>query len=144
LLYPVISRFFEGTEAAFNVGDYPDPDSGATWYHSWLDVGDNDSSTWSTAGGDYATDVVCTMTVTDTGQYFAFEHFNRILDYWDTSGNNYGIILVNENAFPGNTSMKSFEASEGDSAKEPLVVLYYSDTRRLWRRRRILPCVSPH
>ena len=45
-LYPVTGHFYEGTEAAGLIGDYPDPDSGATWNHAWLDVGDADSSSW--------------------------------------------------------------------------------------------------
>ncbi len=136
-LYPVTTQFYEGTELSYNLGDYPDPDSGATWNHAWLDVGDGDSSVWSSAGGDYTTAIACTVTVTDTGQYFAFGDFNRILNYWDTSGSAYGLILINENAFPGNTTMKTFNATEGDSASGPLVILYYGGAAVSWRLRMI-------
>ncbi|MEW5995227.1 MAG: hypothetical protein AB1744_12670, partial [Candidatus Zixiibacteriota bacterium] len=69
LLYPLTKGTYEGTEAAYNIGDYPNPDSGATWNHAWLDDGDDDSLNWTTPGGDYNSNVACTMTVTDTGQY---------------------------------------------------------------------------
>jgi hypothetical protein len=137
-LYPVTKKFFEGTELSYNLGDYPDPDSGATWNHAWLDVGDRDSSNWATPGGDYTTAVACTTFVTGTKQYFAFDHFNRILNYWDTSGNRYGVILINENAFPANTSMKTFGTTEGDNTQWPLLLLYYGDQIYRSRRLRIL------
>ncbi len=136
-LYPVTKQIFEGSEIAYNLGDYPDPDSGATWNHSWLDVGDGDSSNWSSPGGDYTTAVACTTTITGTGQYFSFDNFNRILAYWDTSGNDYGCILINEGAFPANTSMKTFGTTEGDSSKWPVVILYYSDVTVSRRARMI-------
>jgi hypothetical protein len=126
-LYPVTTQFFEGTELSYNLGDYPDPDSGATWNHAWLDVGAGDSLNWSSAGGDYTTNIACTTIVTGTKQYFVFDNFNRILNYWDTSGKDYGAILINENTFPANTSMKTFGTTEGDSTKWPLVILYYPD-----------------
>lgn len=137
-LYPVATQFFEGTELSYNLGDYPDPDSGATWNHAWLDVGDADSSNWSSLGGDYTTAIACTTTITGIDQYFTFDNFNRILNYWDTSGNAYGFILINENAFPANTSMKTFGTTEGDSSKWPLVILYYSDAVTVWRRCRMI------
>ncbi len=137
-LYPVTTQSFEGTELSYNLGDYPTPDSGATWNHAWLDVGDGDSSNWSSAGGDYTTDVACTTIVTGTNQYFAFTKFNRILNYWNTSGNNYGAILINENAFPANTSMKTFGTTEGDSTKWPLVILYYPDEITVRRRLQVI------
>lgn len=121
-LYPLTTRFYEGNENAYNRGDYPNPDSGATWNHAYLDVGDGDSTDWSSAGGDYTTGIACTTTVTGTGVYFSFRNFNRILNYWDTSGKNYGFILINENVFPSNISQKTFKSSEGDSI--PLVLLY--------------------
>lgn len=124
-LYPVTTPFFEGSELSWNLGDYPDPDSGATWYHAWLDVGDGDSSNWSSSGGDYTTAVACTLWANDTGVYLSFDGFNSILNYWDTSGNAYGFILINENAFPANTSMKNFGTTEGDISKVPMVILYY-------------------
>jgi len=124
-LYPVTTPFFEGSELSWNLGDYPDPDSGATWYHAWLDVGDSDSSNWSSSGGDYTTAVACTLWANDTGVYLSFDGFNSILNYWDTSGNAYGFILINENAFPANTSMKNFGTTEGDISKVPMVILYY-------------------
>jgi hypothetical protein len=126
-LYPVTTQCFEGTELSYNLGDYPDPDSGATWMHAWLDVGNGDSSNWISPGGNYTSSVACTAIVTGTNQYFAFTKFNRILNYWDTSGNDYGVILINESAFPANTSMKTFGTTEGDSTKWPLVILYYPD-----------------
>ena len=124
-LYPVTTPFFEGSELSWNLGNYPDPDSGATWYHAWLDVGDGDSSNWSSPGGDYTTAIACTLLANDTGTYLSFDGFNRILNYWDTSGNNYGFILINQNVFPVNTSMKNFGTTEGDSSKVPMVLLYY-------------------
>jgi len=137
-LYPVTTQFFEGAELSYNLGDYPDPDSGATWNHAWLDVGDADSSNWASPGGDYTAAIACTTTITGTDQYFAFDDFNRILNYWDTSDNAYGFILINQNAFPANTSMKTFGTTEGDSSKDPLVVLYYSDAVTVWRRLRMI------
>lgn len=136
--YPVTRRFFEGTELAYNIGDYPNPDSGVTWNHAYLDVGAGDSSNWTSPGGDYTTAVACTMIVTDTGQYFAFNKFNRILNYWDTSGNDFGCILINQNAFPANTSMKTFRSTEGDTIRDPMVLLYYPDSVVTWRRRSVI------
>ena len=137
--YPVTRQWYEGTEVAFNVGDYPDPDSGVTWNHAYLDDGDADSVNWTSPGGDYVTDVACTLVVTNTGQYFSVDNFNRILNYWDTSGTNYGCIIINQDVFPTKTSMKTFESSEGAGNQLPLLVLYYPTTdSHSHRRRRIL------
>jgi len=136
-VYPLTSAFIEGTEATYGVGDYPDPDSGATWNHSWLDVGDSDSLNWNSAGSDYTTAVACTTTITQTGQYFRFNGFERIVNYWDTSGNDYGIVLINENAFPVNTAAKTIKSSEAGSTLAPLLILYNpSESARQYRRRR--------
>ena len=138
-LYPITTRFYEGSESEALIGNYPDPDSGATWNHAWLDVGDGDSLNWSTAGGDYTTAVACTATVTSINQYFSFNNFNRILNYWDTSGNDYGFILINQNAFPANATLKVFRASEGSDSQYPLLLLYTGETiGNNHRRRRIL------
>ncbi len=137
-LYPVTRRFFEGTEVAYNLGDYPDPDSGATWNHAWLDVGDGDSSGWSVPGGDYDTTTACTMLVTDTNQYSICRTFNRILHYWDSTGDAFGVILVNENQFPANSSSKTFGAAEGDTLGTPRVILFYPDSSIRRRRREII------
>ncbi|MFH2050152.1 MAG: hypothetical protein ABIJ12_11955 [bacterium] len=138
-LYPVTTRFYEGTESSALIGNYPDPDSGATWNHAWLDVGNGDSLNWSTAGGDYTTAVACTATVTGIDQYFAFNNFNRILNYWDTSSNDYGFIIINENAFPANNTIKIFRASEGSDSQYPLLLLYNGETvENNYRRRRII------
>jgi len=138
-LYPLTTQFFEGTETEALIGNYPDPDSGATWNHAWLDIGDSDSLNWSTAGGDYCTDVACTATVTGIGQYFSFNNFNRILNFWDTSGNDYGFIIINENAFPANATLKTFKTSEGSSSQYPLLLLYTGETvEKSIHRRRLL------
>lgn len=138
-LYPLTVRIYEGNEVQFNLGDYPDPDSGVTWYHAYLDVGDGDSSNFSTPGGDYTTAVACTTTITGSGQYFSFDHFNRILNYWDTSSQDYGLIVINQNAFPGNTSSKIIRATESSSSELPLVLLYTAgETRFGTRRRRVV------
>ncbi len=134
-LYPLTTRFFEGNENAALIGDYPNPDSGATWNHAWLDVGDLDSANWVTPGGDYTTAVACTTTITGVDRYFTFEHFNRILTYWDTSGNSYGFILINENVFPANKSRKVIGATEGSSSRYPLVILYTSESDTAYNRR---------
>lgn len=137
-LYPLTTQTFVGTENSYNIGDYPDPDSGATWNHAYLDVGDGDSVNWSSSGGDYTTDVACTTLVTGTSQYFFFESFNRILNYWDTSGTNYGFVLENENVFPAQTSLKTFRTTDGPDSTMPLAVLYYPDSSQTnLRRRRI-------
>lgn len=138
-LYPLTSPFFEGTESSVLIGGYPDPDSGATWNHAWLDVGDGDSLNWTTAGGDYTTAIACTATVTGTNQYFAFNNFNRILNYWDTSGFDYGFVIINENSFPANATLKTFRTSEGPDSQYPLLLLYNGETvESNFRRRRIL------
>lgn len=136
-LYPLTKQIYEGSELSATVGDYPEPDSGATWNHAWLDVGDSDSLTWTTAGGDYTTAIACTTIVTDTGAYFSFDHFNRVLNYWDTSGQDYGFILINENALPANSALKRFRSTESSTGLSPLVVLYTTDsTEALSGRRR--------
>ncbi len=135
--YPVTRRFHAGTEAMYNAGDYPDPDSGVTWYHAWLDVGDTDSLNWTSPGGDYTTAVACTMIVTGTEQYFVVPRFERLLAYFDSTGLDPAIILINENAFPGNYSEKLFKSTEY-SVNNPLLLLYTTvpdDARR--RRRRL-------
>ncbi|MFQ5500333.1 MAG: hypothetical protein ACE5FH_11750 [Candidatus Zixiibacteriota bacterium] len=137
-LYPVTTAFFVGTELASGVGDYPDPDSGVTWNHAWLDVGDSDSLLWSNAGGDYTTAIACTTTISGTGQYFSFKSFNRILTYWDTSGSNYGFILINEDAFPANNSEKAIKATETGTGNSPLVLLYTAGEETSLRRRRTM------
>lgn len=136
--YPLTTQFFEGNEAAYNRGDYPDPDSGATWSHAWLDVGDGDSLNWTTAGGDYTTAFACTTTITGTGQYFGFNGFERILNYWDSTGNNYGIILINEDAFPANSSLKIIKSSESGAGYHPLLLLFTTDSLAVVRRERML------
>ncbi len=137
-VYPLTTAFIEGTEATYGVGDYPYPDSGTTWNHSWLDVGDSDSLSWNTAGSDYTTAVACTTTITQTGQYFRFNSFERIINYWDTSGNDYGIVLVNENAFPINSTAKIIKSSEAGLSFAPLLILYNpSESAGPYRRRSV-------
>ena len=133
-LYPLTRGFCEGDENSYNLGYYPEPDSGATWEHAWLDVGDADSSCWTSPGGDFTTAVACTTTIDDTGCYFAFRNFNRILHYWDTCGVAHGFILVNENIDPANSSNKVIRSTEGDPATVPMLVLYTPDTCRIVRR----------
>jgi hypothetical protein len=132
--YPLTRGFLEGSESAFGVGNYPDPDSGATWLHAWLDDGDNDSLCWTSPGGDYTTAVACTVTVTGTDRHFSFRRFERILTYWDTSGHDHGCIIVNENADPSSSSNKTFCSSE-HSTYPPVILLYYSDETPPRRRR---------
>lgn len=126
IIYPVTTQWYEGEEADYGVGNYPDPDSGATWLHAYLDVGDADSVKWDAAlgGGDYTTGIACSTTITGTGSYFTFENFNRILNYWDTSGVNYGFILVIAGAAVSN--YKAFRSSER-STNFPLAILFYPD-----------------
>ena len=135
-LYPLTTQTFVGKESSYNIGDYPDPDSGATWNHAYLDVGDGDSVNWSSPGGDYTTGVACTALVTGTSQYFFFENFNRILNYWDSLGTNYGFILKNENAFPAQSSLKTFRTTNGPDSTMPIALLYYPDSTQMSMRRR--------
>jgi len=142
-LYPLTVRIYEGNEEKYNVGDYPEPDSGVTWNHAYLDVGDGDSSNFSSPGGDYNTGIACTTTITGVNQYFTFDNFNRILNYWDTSGQDYGFAIINQDAFPGNTSRKTLRSSEGSSSEYPLVLLFTADENQLGsRRRRITSSLS--
>lgn len=138
LAFPLTRSCFEGNELACAVGDYPEPDSGVTWLHAWLDVGDLDSLAWTVPGGDYSTEVVCTAMVTGTGQYCAFENFERILSYWRTNGTDYGLLLINENAFPGNTSAKGFGSTEGLITGRPQVILFFTDASKSPARRRLV------
>ena len=126
VMYPVTTQWYEGEEAAYGMGDYPNPDSGATWYHAYLDVGDADSVSWNLSGGDFASGVACSTTITGTGSYFSFKNFNRILNYWDTSGTNYGFLLINYSAFFN--SGKLFRSSEYTTDPyQPLAILFYPD-----------------
>ena len=134
IAYPLIRETFEGSENAHNLGDYPDPDSGATWLHAYLDVGDGDSVSWINAGGDYTTAVACSVNITGTGQYYTMKNFNRILSYWDTSGSNYGFILVNSNDILPNLSKKVIKSSESGPGYYPLVLLYTADSTQVMRR----------
>ena len=133
-LYPLTKAFYEGDENSYNLGYYPEPDSGATWRHAWLDVGDADSLSWTTPGGDFTTAVACTTTIYGTGRYFAFRNFNRILHYWDTCGAAHGFILINENILPSNSSNKVIRSTEGDPATVPLLIFYNADTVTVSRR----------
>ena len=137
-VYPLTRSFCEGNESAYTIGDYPDEDSGATWLHSFLDIGDGDSVLWTSSGGDYITAVACTALFSSPQTYRTFDHFNRILTYWDTSGSNHGLIVINENAFPANSAGKAVRSSEGPVEDVPLLVLYYPDTMSSGRRRRML------
>ena len=137
-VYPLTRQFLEGTEASYGVGDYPEPDSGVTWNHAWLDAGDSDSLNWNSAGGDFTTAIACTTTITTTGQYFSFDHFERILDYFDTSGNGYGIILINENAFPANSAAKVLKSSEAGSLFAPRLILFTASSSIYSRRRQLI------
>jgi len=128
LMYPLTSPFLEGNESAYGLGDYPDPDSGATWMHRYLDYGQADSASWETPGGDYTTSVGCTTLVDKTGRYFAFREFNRILEYWDSTGHSYGFILINENLFPSGTSNKVIKSSEAGQYYWPMVLMFHSDS----------------
>ena len=134
IAYPLIRETFEGSENTHNLGDYPDPDSGATWLHAYLDVGDGDSVSWTSAGGDYTTAVACSVNITGTGQYYTMRNFNRMLTYWDTSGANYGFMLVNSNDQPVNVSRKVIKSSESGVGYYPLVLLYTADTTQVMRR----------
>ena len=134
IAYPLTRETFEGSENTHNIGDYPDPDSGATWLHAYLDVGDGDSVSWNNAGGDYNTAVACTVNITGTGQYYTMRNFNRILNYWDTSGNNYGFILINGNAISPGNSRKIIKSSESGPGYYPLVLMYTADSTQAVRR----------
>lgn len=134
IAYPLTRETFEGNENNHNLGDYPNPDSGATWLHAYLDVGDGDSVSWTSAGGDYNTAVACSVSVTGTGQYFKMKNFNRMLTYWDTSGANYGFMLINDNQFPVNSSRKVIKSSESGARYYPLVLLYTADSTQAMRR----------
>lgn len=120
--YPLTAEFIEGTELG-NAGGYPDPDSGVTWNHRYLDDGDADSLDWSSAGGDYTTAIACSVTITASGQYFSLRNFNRILNYMDTSGTYYGVLLqlITTPAF---NNGKRFRASETDYSTPPLLITY--------------------
>ena len=143
-LYPLTSPFLVGDEAAYGIGDYPDPDSGVTWLHRYLDAGDGDSLLWDNPGGDYTTQVACTTMINGTGRYFSFRNFNRILEYWDSSGANYGFILVNESAFPYNLSAKILKSSESGPGFYPLLILYSADSAgsAIGRRRRLVSALN--
>jgi len=138
-IYPLTAGFIEGSELAWGWGDYPDPDSGVTWLHAWLDTGDRDSCGWSMPGGDFTSAVACTVLVSDTGRYVRTRSFNRVLSFWDSSGQDYGFIAINQNAAPSDHSLKVFGSSEGDTLCRPMVVLFYPDTMQAGtgvRRRR--------
>ncbi len=135
-LYPLTTPFIAGNEAAYGLGDYPNPDSGVTWLHRYLDTGDGDSLLWNNAGGDYTTMVACTTMINGTGQYFSFRNFNRILTYWDTGGANYGFILINQNELPVNLSAKILKSSESGPGYYPLLLLYTGDSVTTSPRRR--------
>lgn len=137
IAYPLTKETFEGSENTHNLGDYPDPDSGATWLHAYLDVGDGDSVSWTSGGGDYNTAVACSVSVTGTGQYYTMKNFNRMLTYWDTSGANYGFMLVNDNQFPINSSRKVIKSSESGAGYYPLVLMYTADTLQVRRSKTV-------
>ena len=140
IIYPLSASFFEGDEDAYGIGNYPNPDSGVTWNHRWLDTGDADSLNWTSPGGDYLTGVSCTTLVNGTNQYFSFNNFNRILNYWDTSDANYGLIIINENSDPPNLSCKVIKSSEAGTGYYPLLILFTTDSSAIEpaRRRRLL------
>jgi len=143
IAYPLTREAFEGTENRHNLGYYPDPDSGGTWLHAYLDDGDADSVSWTTPGGDYTTAVACSVHITGAGQYFTMKNFNRILTYWDTSGSNYGFILVNDNNAPAANSQKVIKSSETGAGYYPLLLLYTADEESAVRRRpRVLKTLS--
>ncbi|MDF1544478.1 MAG: hypothetical protein P1R58_05180 [bacterium] len=135
-VYPLTTAFIEGTESTYGIGNYPDPDSGVTWNHAWLDDGDSDSLNWSSAGSDFTTAIACTTVVTQAGQYFRFDNFERIIQYWDSTGNDYGVVLVNENAFPGNSTAKVIKSSEAGAPWGPLLILYGPSAESISYRRR--------
>lgn len=136
-IYPLTRRFFEGAELRLAIGDYPSPDSGVTWNHAFLDTGDRDSLRWTTPGGDFTTAVACTLTVTGSGSYQRAAHFDRLIEWWDTTGHDPGIILINENAFPANTAIKYFGSTEDIATHAPILILYYPDGPGIWTRRRL-------
>ncbi len=131
-VYPLTRRFFEGDE---NVA-YPEPDSGVTWYHAWLDIGDSDSLSWTTPGGDYTAAVACTVLVSRPG-VCRVRPFNRILNWWRTNSADPGIVLINQNSFPANSARRSFGASEGTAELAPRLLLYYGDEPVEWNGRRL-------
>lgn len=140
--YPLTRRFYEGSECFLGIGDRP-IDSGVTWNHVWLDTSIPDSLRWSSPGGDVVTAVACTMLVTSSGSYYRFPHFNRILAYWDSTGGDCAIMLVNQNAFPANASAKTFTSTEGAPEHAPRLILYYGGDIVINSRRRIETIVGP-
>jgi hypothetical protein len=136
-IYPVTKITFEGTEADYGIGNYPDPDSGVTWNHAWLDIGVPCSLSWTNPGGDYTVAIADTISITGTDQYFQSINFKHILTYWDTSGQNYGVILINQDALPSETSAKVFGSSENISSQQPLLILWYHNPQNN-RRRKII------
>jgi hypothetical protein len=144
IAYPLTRETFEGSENTHNLGDYPDPDSGATWLHAYLDVGAGDSVSWTSAGGDYTTAVACSVNITGTGQYYTMRNFNRMLTYWDTSGANYGFMLVNSNGVPVNLSRKVIKSSESGAGYYPLLLLYTADSTQVMRRSKTVRSLLRH
>jgi hypothetical protein len=76
-IYPLTKQGFEGSELSYNLGDYPNPDSGATWNHASLDVGVPCSLSWTSPGADYITTIADTIAVQDQEGYHT--SFNYIL-----------------------------------------------------------------
>ena len=136
--FPLIRDFVEGTESRFEAGAYPTSDSGVTWYHAYLDINDLDSLNWTTPGGDYTTAVACTATVTDSDAWCRFANFERLLQFWDTSGYTPGICIVNEKTFPVNSSLKVMASTENGSEIRPMLLRYYPHIVEYFRRRRLL------
>ncbi len=136
--YPLVRDFIEGDESMNYIGNYPKPDSGVTWRHAYLDVGDLDSLNWTQPGGDYTIAVACTAVVSDTDAWCRFGNFERLLQFWDTSGYFPGICIVNENVFPINNSLKTMATTEEQSEVRPILLRYYPHIVEFFRRRRLL------
>jgi len=127
ICYPLTTAFIEGNELKSNAGDYPNPDSGVTWNHAYLDDGDADSLNWTTAGGDYTTAVACTVSITNATAYFSLKPFNRILNYMDTSSTYYGVRFLVSPATPLFNTGKTFRLSETGTGTEPRLILYTTE-----------------
>jgi len=135
-LYPLSRSFIVGTENVNDVGAYPVSDSGVTWNHAWLDIGDADSLLWDNPGGDFQLAPACTTVVTSSGAVCAFRGFNRVLQYWDTTAGPNAVILIGAQEFPVNTSRKTFVSTEGVAAYRPALLLYHTDSTVAGSRRR--------
>jgi hypothetical protein len=98
-------------------------ESQATWNNK------TDSSTWTTPGGDYTTELGSVEITNQTGLYYNITITQAVREWVNTTSPNYGIIIAAPNTIAGNYTY--FASSEGTTPNQrPKIIIEYTQNAK--------------